>query len=1633
MQILVKDLEAGQKYIFQARAKNSAGATSQWSTAFTANTVSDTIPPGAATDLTWDVEGTAFVATWEKPLLDSNGKPLKDFRDYKVIISAGSQDIVYFVTQEKFDLTFEANRNSFGSPEPTVDISVQARDLTGNLSTAVTASASNPVPDDVTGFVADGIAEAVYLTWDANTDPDLKYYQVYVSTSGSGFTPGPSNITYTGSSNVFTFSTTNFVPHYFKIHAVDVFNQGSASYASATATPSSSAGIDLTPPDDPTSVTVASNETADGYATLEVDWTAVGSSNLSDYIVRYSLDEVVWIYVTVPSNETSAVIDGILPDTDYYVQVAAMSYANVKSDFVNATPYPITTAADTSAPSQPAAPSISVSTLMAQVSHDMTKQGGGDLEDDVIYLEVHASVTTGFTPSNSTLRGTINTAGPGIDVSGVFYFAATDSTTNLYWKVIAVDRAKNKSAASNQATGVPGLIENQHIVNATITSAKIQDLEANKITAGTGIINALTVKNTLTIGTSGHVRSTNWNGVDTGWSLDETGLVIYGGSISAAALLLQDSNNIIPPAFADFEFNDDYYHASGVANSVVMSTVGTGVLVGTSSTNRFGTKSLRLSNGVITNPTVHDLIFAPSGLSATGVNIDVSPGTYIFSGYFKKNGSVNALLKFAIYTDAAATVISSASTVNSTSWTRFEAQLIVPSGVSKVKAYLEFGPAAANTGYDFLVDGLQFERKMTATTTAGIWKPPSSTAIDGGQIVTGSIRSSAASSVVPSQPAWSINTAGNMQIGNALVRGSMTVGDASSPVNQMPSQFTSFEETSSYYHDGSNVQNATNFHAVDLASTPNTKLQIITDPVFDTQALRIWETAAPVSLSSRSIVFSTIRLNTGGNNINVIAGEDYYISAYFKNRDITKHVKVGFAIYSNPAHFGSAMGIVGGDVDISAATAAYTRVYGRWTAPSGSSNCQVALFITPISGSTGFDISMDGMMFEIEKVGQSTPSTYTNTIGEISYIRSGNYISGFSGWSIGNDGAAEFNDGYFRGQLDIETFFNDVAYGTNISNQSAVWKSSVWTSFDYEISGVEPAIKFTGTGFRPTDSGGLAATNPFQVVFRGSPEGGYQLMFDGSSDSKIFDIDANNDLDVNYDPIDDTYGYSDFRSGRGYSRGFSAAAAQGLFTNNNLFYTELTTKTQTPQSMYSENKTGLWSQTDASTLSYDYKPFAITFLQADSTVHLELGNIIPDPWDIFDGVIATYNTNSAKNRITLNSIGSFGADTAPLTSSAATSGLIKGINATWTSAGTGDSLIWLAATSTTYNVTVEPGCEYSMGMQFSFPTSMIGKQFQFMMKFSSGSTVFSNLVTLGSSTTTIVAPTYLIPNLSMGYANVFTVPAGITSCVVGFKIIGGVASNTNFGFGGGLLYKTREANGDYLSQYSKSLQVQREYESHYHSDAWVKVGALGIAPDIFEDGDMFGNQMSIVKLYAEQNNILLGTTKSFSLDITPDGMRWGPNTEYRRQYGAVMESTASVTIPIGTTILPLGTTTPTVRGLTSSRGQGITAQWNDNASVTENPSSAGWRYVAPRAGLVAVSGYAFMTGTGAAGATPTVFLQVRNLTTAFRYSIDNNTTGAHSIFVMVPVSAGDRVVVESVNNTNTKTMTECAVSFAQVI
>jgi hypothetical protein len=1020
MEVVVKDLLPGTKYILQARSKNSAGATSPWSNSFRLTTETDTVAPAPITGLSWLVNASAFVGTWVKPTLDALGRPLKDFNGYEITVTANSISKKFISMQERFDFTLDQNIAAFGEPEPEVHISIKTRDIVGNLATAVTATATNSIPADVVDLGATGIPLAIGLKWDETLEDDLKYYEIYMSTASSGFTPGPGNLLARTSTASFVFPTASIIPHYFKVRQVDLYNQPSINYALVTGEALDTTELDTTPPDAPTAITVATGADANGLSHIDVSWTASSSTNVGGYVLRYSTDEVTWRYVSVPSDSTETIISGLPADTPYYVAVAAISFVSSYSAWVNASigGYPITTAKDTVAPSQPSEPTISFGTQMVQVAHDMTKETAGDLEADVRHLEVHASTSTGFSVSDATLFGTIDCSAQGIPVVANFAYPVVDSVTNLYWKVVAVDFAGNKSTASNQVTGLPGLIEGANIANATITNAKIGSVSAGKLTAGTAFINNLSIQSTLTIdAATGHIESDNYDaGLETGWRLDQNGLVVYDGTIAAKSLLLQDGANISPAPFADFEFNADYYHSTVNVGNASTLTASSGMLLETVYTgHKYGKQALRLSNGSITGATAHLLHFATDGQAITGTNIDVNPGDYIFSIWMKKNGSLDQNVKLALYTNSGTAIVSSNILISSTTWTQYSAILTVPSGVSKVKQYLEL--TAVTTGYDIVIDGLQLERKVSASTIPSAWKPPSSTIIDGGAIITGSIRSSSASATVPGQPAWSINTAGNMQIGDALVRGKLVMGSTSDSRNVVPTSYASFESSlSTYFNTSTNVPNGSTFS---VAGTNSANIRMAADtssPPFGTRGLKVYGTGF-IASTTYNVYLGTSSI------ITLVPGQQYIMSAYVKNNDLAKNTQIAFGIWNSTNTWTQV-------VSSTAITGSWVRYSGVFTAPSVAGN-RPYWAINTQGGETSFDVSWDAVQIETAPVGVTTPSSFTDgTIGQSSMV-SANYVAGSTGWTINSDGTVEFNAATIRGQLvvtgppgDIKTNLN---------------------------------------------------------------------------------------------------------------------------------------------------------------------------------------------------------------------------------------------------------------------------------------------------------------------------------------------------------------------------------------------------------------------------------------------------------------------------------------------------------------------------------------------------------------------------------------------------------------------------------
>jgi hypothetical protein len=185
-----------------------------------------------------------------------------------------------------------------------------------------------------------------------------------------------------------------------------------------------------------------------------------------------------WQTVYVGWDSHQFLIQELTPGVPYDIQIRAVDNGTPANASAWSATTTIQTVGDTLAPSTPAAPSVAASRIAIQVTHTLGRSSGGtyNLEPDLHHLEVHAQYEPTFTPADSTLLGKLICNNgmliAGIPAVGTFQ---VESTSALYFKVIAVDEAGNKSNPSTAAQATASLIDDAHI----------SDLTVSKVTAGT--------------------------------------------------------------------------------------------------------------------------------------------------------------------------------------------------------------------------------------------------------------------------------------------------------------------------------------------------------------------------------------------------------------------------------------------------------------------------------------------------------------------------------------------------------------------------------------------------------------------------------------------------------------------------------------------------------------------------------------------------------------------------------------------------------------------------------------------------------------------------------------------------------------------------------------------------------------------------------------------------------------------------------------------------------------------------------------------------------------------------------------------------------------------------------------------
>lgn len=176
-------------------------------------------------------------------------------------------------------------------------------------------------------------------------------------------------------------------------------------------------------------------------------------------------------------DDTQITISELMVAAEYEIQIRAADNNNPPHRSAWSASTFHTTRTDTVAPQQPAVPEVASSQVAVQVLHRLGAAEGGtfNLAQDLHHLEVHVGGPT-FFPNEGTHVGNMlanegNLRG-GIPVVQTF---TINNVSDVWVKVVAVDKFGNKSSPSEAVQSSATLIDSEHIT----------DLTASKITAGT--------------------------------------------------------------------------------------------------------------------------------------------------------------------------------------------------------------------------------------------------------------------------------------------------------------------------------------------------------------------------------------------------------------------------------------------------------------------------------------------------------------------------------------------------------------------------------------------------------------------------------------------------------------------------------------------------------------------------------------------------------------------------------------------------------------------------------------------------------------------------------------------------------------------------------------------------------------------------------------------------------------------------------------------------------------------------------------------------------------------------------------------------------------------------------------------
>lgn len=258
-----------------------------------------------------------------------------------------------------------------------------------------------------------------------------------------------------------------------------------------------------------------------------------------------------WQFAVAPPEVLKFRLQELTPGMTYEAQIRAVDNAKPPNLGAWSTLEAWQASRDVFPPATPAAPEVAANPMAVMITHRLGRADGGtfNLDRDLSHLELHAEYEPLFTPVEGTLLGKIpadwgNLTG-NIPVVGSFQVI---QQTAMYFKVIAVDQAGNRSMPSVPAVATAELINDQYISSLTVA----------KLTSGTMTAD-LIVGNRITTG-------------GTGARVDMNNAGIQGYNALGQSLLKWQSSDgkLIVNGAAGIEINDGRLVVRNVNGNVIL-------------------------------------------------------------------------------------------------------------------------------------------------------------------------------------------------------------------------------------------------------------------------------------------------------------------------------------------------------------------------------------------------------------------------------------------------------------------------------------------------------------------------------------------------------------------------------------------------------------------------------------------------------------------------------------------------------------------------------------------------------------------------------------------------------------------------------------------------------------------------------------------------------------------------------------------------------------------------------------------------------------------------------------------------------------------------------------------------------